>query len=626
MCLAAGSIPSPNMNMPIPQVGIQPGPQWATDINNSLTIIDRHDHTPGNGVQITPDGLNISSDLPFNGNNATLLRSTIFSPQGSPLSGPNDIANLYVSGVDLYYNDFNGNQIRLTQGGSIVGTSGSITGLVSPASASYVSGSATFVWQSNVNTAANMDAGSLILRNITPGSSGLTLAPPTLSSDYTITLPLLPASKKIVTLSNSGNMVADYDTDNVTLEVSSNNLQIKNLGVTAAKIANNTITTNQISLTAGITQGQLAAGALSWKSTTISATTATFAVRVATTVNGTLATAFDNGSPIDGVTLATSDLILIKNQTTASDNGVYVVQASGAPVRSTSYDTFTELNNAAVTVTAGTIQSRTSWYQNSTLTSLADSQSWSINSNWSLVVPTGVNEYFYAASGGGAGGGGAAGNNGSSNRGSGAGGSGAPIMLGHFAATSGETLTGVIGGFGRGGNGGATTVAGSAGTNGGVTTILSSVSGLNLQLPSGSGGGGGGLTTAGLAVNTVPVISGYDYWQGLIPTQAGTAGDGAVGNNASGGSANQNIYTTSPAVHGTTGGARGPSGGAGGSCFGAGGNGGDGNSPDSDGVTATNKGSGGGGAGGKANLNASAGKNGGDGAPGQIILYYLQGS
>lgn len=61
-------------------------------------------------------------------------------------------------------------------------------------------------------------------------------------------------------------------------------------------------------------------------------------VRVATTTNGTLATAFENGDTVDGVVLATGDLILLKNQTTASENGLYKVAASGAPTRVTATD------------------------------------------------------------------------------------------------------------------------------------------------------------------------------------------------------------------------------------------------------------------------------------------------
>ena len=57
------------------------------------------------------------------------------------------------------------------------------------------------------------------------------------------------------------------------------------------------------------------------------------AVRAATTTNGALATAYANGQVIDGVTLATGDRILLKDQTTGSENGIFVVAASGAPTR-----------------------------------------------------------------------------------------------------------------------------------------------------------------------------------------------------------------------------------------------------------------------------------------------------
>jgi hypothetical protein len=57
-------------------------------------------------------------------------------------------------------------------------------------------------------------------------------------------------------------------------------------------------------------------------------------VVAATTVAGTLATSFASGQIIDGVTLVTGNRILIKNQASGSDNGIYVVSASGAPVRS----------------------------------------------------------------------------------------------------------------------------------------------------------------------------------------------------------------------------------------------------------------------------------------------------
>jgi len=74
-----------------------------------------------------------------------------------------------------------------------------------------------------------------------------------------------------------------------------------------------------------------------------------------TTANGTLSTAFANGQSIDGVTLQTGDRILIKNQTTASQNGIYNVQASGAPSRATDMATGGNAAGAFVFVEQGTV-------------------------------------------------------------------------------------------------------------------------------------------------------------------------------------------------------------------------------------------------------------------------------
>ena len=70
-------------------------------------------------------------------------------------------------------------------------------------------------------------------------------------------------------------------------------------------------------------------------------------VRAATTGNGTLASAYANGQTIDGVALATNDRILLKDQTDASENGIYTVNASGAPTRATDFDSDAEVTSGA---------------------------------------------------------------------------------------------------------------------------------------------------------------------------------------------------------------------------------------------------------------------------------------
>ena len=84
-------------------------------------------------------------------------------------------------------------------------------------------------------------------------------------------------------------------------------------------------------------------------------------VRVATTAAGTLATSFENGDTVDGVVLATGDRILIKDQASQAENGIYTVNASGAPTRSTDMNDWAEVPGAFVAVEEGTSNADTVW-------------------------------------------------------------------------------------------------------------------------------------------------------------------------------------------------------------------------------------------------------------------------
>jgi len=77
-------------------------------------------------------------------------------------------------------------------------------------------------------------------------------------------------------------------------------------------------------------------------------------VRVATTANINLSTDLENGDTLDGITLVTGNKVLVKNQTSASANGIYDVVASGAATRNTDYDTIAELAGQIVVVQEGT--------------------------------------------------------------------------------------------------------------------------------------------------------------------------------------------------------------------------------------------------------------------------------
>lgn len=82
---------------------------------------------------------------------------------------------------------------------------------------------------------------------------------------------------------------------------------------------------------------------------------------LATTSPGNLAADFADGDVIDGETLVEGDRVLIKDQINPADNGVYVVQNSGAPVRAE--DSLPGVNVQANTmwITKGTINQNTGW-------------------------------------------------------------------------------------------------------------------------------------------------------------------------------------------------------------------------------------------------------------------------
>jgi hypothetical protein len=82
-------------------------------------------------------------------------------------------------------------------------------------------------------------------------------------------------------------------------------------------------------------------------------------VRAATTASITISTALNNGDTLDGVTLATGDRVLVKDQGTASQNGIYIVGT--APARAADMDEDEEVLGSAVYVMVGTVNAGTLW-------------------------------------------------------------------------------------------------------------------------------------------------------------------------------------------------------------------------------------------------------------------------
>jgi hypothetical protein len=119
---------TPNMSLILPDVSVTAGPMWATMLNTAYSVIDSHDHSTGQGVKITPSGLNISSDLSFVQNNATNLRTARLFNNTTFTPGINDLTALYAVSNELFYRDGAGNVIQVTAAGSL-NVSGNITNI-----------------------------------------------------------------------------------------------------------------------------------------------------------------------------------------------------------------------------------------------------------------------------------------------------------------------------------------------------------------------------------------------------------------------------------------------------------------------------------------------------------------
>lgn len=94
---------------------------------------------------------------------------------------------------------------------------------------------------------------------------------------------------------------------------------------------------------------------LSWKQAVLAATTANITLSAPQT--------------IDGIAVVAGNRVLVKNQTTSSQNGIYVV-AAGAWTRALDADSATELDGLGVYVQQGTANGDTGWTETATVTTV----------------------------------------------------------------------------------------------------------------------------------------------------------------------------------------------------------------------------------------------------------------
>lgn len=109
-------------------------------------------------------------------------------------------------------------------------------------------------------------------------------------------------------------------------------------------------------------------------------------VRIATTASITLS----GNQTIDGVVTATNDRILVKNQSTASQNGIYVA-AAGAWTRAVDFDVSAEVvPGTIVAVQEGTTNAETAWELSTDAAITLDTTSLTFVLYAGIKVPTGT--------------------------------------------------------------------------------------------------------------------------------------------------------------------------------------------------------------------------------------------
>ena len=203
-----------------------------------------------------------------------------------------------------------------------------------------------------IRGADNSTPGNIVLDD-NDGSHAVTLkAPATLSGNINVSLP--DAAGTVITTGNKTDIsgvigaLTELSVDNIrlgtadaqTITTSSGDLKLSATGNLTLNPTNHIDASSNRIIQVGTPQDVGDAANKGYVDGLVQGLDVKGSVRAATTAHGTLSTAYANGQTVGGVTVATGDRILIKNQQTGSEseNGVYTVNASGAPTRATDFD------------------------------------------------------------------------------------------------------------------------------------------------------------------------------------------------------------------------------------------------------------------------------------------------
>ena len=116
LCIALLLSQTPNMSLPLVAPGQATMSQFETDYNNSMALIDAHQHTAGQGALVPVGGLSIQTPLPFLGNPATGMGYLGLVDAGA---GPSVTLTMWNDGINWWVEDGSGNKIELTANGGL---------------------------------------------------------------------------------------------------------------------------------------------------------------------------------------------------------------------------------------------------------------------------------------------------------------------------------------------------------------------------------------------------------------------------------------------------------------------------------------------------------------------------
>lgn len=194
---------TPNMTLTLPVVSQTLGPQWASEINADLSLIDSHNHTSGNGALVPVAGLNMNADLSLATHALTNVTRLGLLNQASMSS----LNSVYADSGNLWWYNGSGVAVKITNGNSVfVGGTGNIGGLPSGSAAvNYVNSTLSYDFFNSAGAPAGLIAGTIDCPSVIVSS--ITIDRSSGTSPYTLSLPsAAPAANSFVTCSTAGDL------------------------------------------------------------------------------------------------------------------------------------------------------------------------------------------------------------------------------------------------------------------------------------------------------------------------------------------------------------------------------------------------------------------------------------